>query len=463
MQCFLLFVYQCVAQFYSPIWSFQISANRPFSGILGGILETDERMAILTNLKAKNMEPGDPALPHGGVEGLTLHPSNKGKGHGKWVLRFTSPITGKRRLAGLGTYPEVSIAEAAKKATAMRSDIAQGVDPLQEKEIQKKREKPPSFAEAAVRVHEELKDGWKNPKHQQQWLNTVNQYAVPLIGLMELKDIQPHHMADVLRPIWLSKPETASRLKQRLHVIMSWGWAHGFCISNPVDVVTHLLPTQPSKTTRTIHHPAMSWKDLPVFWQQSLTTQGYDSSRAILKFIILTACRSGEARGMTWDEVDLENATWTIPAARMKAKMQHRVPLSKEAVQILIKQREMNSHIVFPSVKQKRKLTDMTITMLLRRLKAQSDTEGRTATAHGFRSSFRDWCSENGYPRDLAERALAHTIQNKVEAAYHRTDLLEQRRPMMEKWAAYVCSTTSGSITDLFTKAGITNKKQKTV
>lgn len=406
-------------------------------------------MAILTNLKAKNIEPGNPSLPHGGVEGLTLHPSAKLKGHGKWVLRYTSPVTGKRRLAGLGTYPTVSIADAAKKATEMRGAIAKGLDPLIEKETEKQREKPPSFAEAAIRVHEELRQGWKNPKHQQQWLNTVQHYAVPKIGNLSLDQLQPHHIANVLRTIWLTKPETASRLRQRLHAIMAWGWAHGFCTSNPVDVVDHLLPSQLGKAVRTVHHPAMPWRIIPDFWQQHLIKEDYDSSRAILKFLILTASRSGEARGMIWSEVDFENAIWTIPSSRMKAKAQHRVPLSPAALTILRKQRDLDSELVFPSVRSQKQLTDMTITMLLRRLEAPSDTEARLATAHGFRSSFRDWCSENSYPRDLAERALAHTVQNKVEAAYHRTDLLEQRRPMMHKWAEFVSGVQPKSMADL--------------
>jgi integrase len=152
---------------------------------------------------------------------------------------------------------------------------------------------------------------------------------------------------------------------------------------------------------------------------------------------------------MIWSEVDFDNAIWTIPSSRMKAKAQHRVPLSPAALTILRKQRDLDSEFVFPSVRSQKQLTDMTITMLLRRLEAPSDTEARLATAHGFRSSFRDWCSENSYPRDLAERALAHTVQNKVEAAYHRTDLLEQRRPMMHKWAEFVSGVQPKSMADL--------------
>ena len=257
--------------------------------------------------------------------------------------------------------------------------------------------------------------------------------------------LQPHNFANVLRPLWLEKPETASRIKQRLHAIMGWGWARGYCSSNPVDVVEHLLPVQPGKRVRTIHHPAMLWREIPEFWVKHLNNVYHDTSRAILKFIILTACRSGEARGATWEEFDLDARIWTVPAHRMKAKAQHRVPLAAPVLLILKKQKELCQSLVFPSNHSGKQLTDMTITMLLRRLNAPSDTKGRCATAHGFRSSFRDWCSENGYARDLAERALAHTIPNQTEAAYHRSDLLEQRRSMMEKWADYVTSRTTAA------------------
>jgi len=203
-------------------------------------------------------------------------------------------------------------------------------------------------------------------------------------------------------------------------------------------VVHHLLPQQPGKAIRTEHQPAMPWREIPKFVTNRLRgTDRHGQTRAILELLILTATRSGEIRGMCWREVDLDTLTWTIPAERMKAQQMHRVPLSKRALKILETQRGQHKILVFPSPRDQVVLSDMVLTSFLRRVKAISDTPGRVATAHGFRSSFRDWCSEHGYPRDLAERALAHTISNKVEAAYHRTDLLEQRRPMMEAWAEY--------------------------
>lgn len=395
-------------------------------------------MAILTDAKARNLKPDGGAVAHGGVTGLALHASST-KGKGKWVLRYVSPVTGKRRNAGLGGYPDVGIADAAKLALAMREQLAKGVDPLDAKISEANQPQLPTFKKAAETLHGELLPGWKNVKHGQQWINTLTQYALPTLGSTTLDQIEPRHIADTLRPIWLEKPETASRVKQRIHAVMSWGWAHGYCKSNPVDVVDHLLPQQPGKAVRTQHQPAMPWRDIPAFGKKHLYGSGQrDVTRQLLQFLILTACRSGEVRGMTWAEVDFVNSIWSIPADRMKAKQPHRVPLSDHAIHVLRGQQGLHETLVFPSPRDQVALSDMALTTFLRRVGARSDTPGRVATAHGFRSSFRDWCSETGYPRDLAERALAHAVQNKVEAAYHRTDLLEQRRPMMSAWANFI-------------------------
>lgn len=425
-------------------------------------------MAILSDAKARNIKPDDNPLAHGGVIGLTLIPSQT-KGRGKWVLRYVSPVTCKRRKAGLGAYPETGIAEAGKRGAALRELIAAGKDPLEDKAASANVPKVPDFRTAATLVHAQLSPGWKNQKHGQQWINTITEYALPILGALPLNEIQPRHIADALRPIWLSKPETASRLKQRLHAIMAWGWAHGHCVANPVDVVTHLLPQQPGKAVRVEHQPAMRWQDIPAFIKQHLSrADGSDQTRPMLALLILTAVRSGEVRGMRWREVDFEQAIWTVPAERMKAKLAHRVPLSRQALALLRQhqQRQANEpkmltakevngaspaepdDLVFPSPRDRVVLSDMVLTAFLRRIKAPSDTPGRIATAHGFRSSFRDWCSEQSYPRDLAERALAHTVSNKVEAAYHRTDLLDQRRPMMQVWADY-CANQEATLRDL--------------
>lgn len=288
-------------------------------------------------------------------------------------------------------------------------------------------------------MHQELKPGWKNAKHAQQWINTLTEYAFPKIGTIPIDQLTPRHVADVLRPIWLQKAETASRVRQRIHAVTAWGWAHGFNNANPADVVSHFLPGQESKSIRRERQPAMPWQSLPPFAASELGSAGdLDVTRRAMILLILTAARSGEVRGMTWDEVDLQGAVCTIPASRMKAKQAHRVPLSRQAVHLLQQQLGQHRQLIFPSVRANTVMSDMTLTALLRRLDAPSDSNGRVATAHGFRSSFRDWCSEHGYARDLAERALAHTVKSQVEAAYHRTDLLEQRRPMMQAWSDYV-------------------------
>lgn len=396
-------------------------------------------MSVITDTKARNIKPEDKPIPHGRVTGLALHPSSK-RGRGKWVLRYLSPVTQKRRNSGLGIYPEISIAEAGKLATSMREQLAAGIDPLELQKMEKVA--LPTFEEAARKVHSELKSGWKNEKHGKQWLTTLEKHAFHHIGSIALNNITTANVAAVLRPIWLSHPETAKRTKQRIHTVMAWGWAHGFCSANPADVVGHLLPQQPNGTLRTVHQPAMPWKSLPLFLATHIQhDERYNISKALLSVVILTACRSGEARTMRWSEVDFKNAVWAIPAEKMKAGQMHRVPLSKQAMEIIENMRGLHKELVFPSPRKQIVLSDMVLTAFLRRVKAKSDVPGRVATAHGFRSSFRDWCSEHGYSRDLAERALAHTVRNKVEAAYHRTDLLEQRRPMMQAWADYLFSS----------------------
>lgn len=398
-------------------------------------------MAQLTDTKAKRIKPDDKPFTHGGITGLTLHPSSV-RGRGKWVLRYVSPVTQKRRNAGLGCYPEVSIADAARLAQSMREHLAAGYDPLELKKKEAEKAKIPVFEVAARQVHAELSPGWKNKKHVKQWLSTLEQYAFPLLGSITLDAITPVDVAETLRPFWLIRPETASRVKQRIHAVMQWGWAHGHCAANPVDVVEHLLPVQPN--IRREHQPAMPWRQLPQYIAEKVwTDERYNVTRALLLLLILTGARSGEVRGMRWKEIDFNGGIWTVPAERMKGSVQHRVPLSSQAIAVLVQMKGLHDEFVFPSPRKQNVLSDMVLTVFLRKSGAASDTAGRCATAHGFRSSFRDWCSEQGYSRDLAERALAHTIKSQVEAAYHRTDLLEQRAPMMQAWADYVTSEVS--------------------
>ena len=383
----------------------------------------------------------------GSVPGLYLFPSSA-RGKGKWILRYVSPITGKRRDMGLGRYPEVNIATARKSAFEARGSISAGGDPLEsrraEKEAQRAKTEVPTFEAAARSVFEELRPGFRNPKHASQWITTLEQYVFPVIGSGSVADLRASDFADALRPIWLDKPETASRVRQRCDTVMKWCAARDYVVASPVDVVSQLLARQPGKRERVAHHPAVPWRNMPAFVQGVLHSGGSTVGKQALEFLVLTAARSGEVRGMTWSEVDLEGAVWTIPAARMKARVSHRVPLSRGALEILARREEVGSDslLIFSSARGKQ-LSDMTLTKVLRDAKVLSDTPRRAATAHGFRSSFRDWASENAYPRDMAERALAHTIRSASEAAYHRTDLLEARRGMMNEWAVFLLRSSS--------------------
>jgi len=400
---------------------------------------------MLTDAAARKLEPGSKPRSDGAVTGLQLIPSQT-KGQGKWNLRFVSPVTGKRRDMGLGRYPEVSIAAARRAALEAREVIAAGGDPLEVKraeELERKLElSMPSFEQAGRQAFEELKPGFKNAKHIQQWIGTLETYVFPKLGRRPVNELRASDFADALRPIWLIKPETASRVRQRCDTVMNWCAAQDYVIASPVQNVDRLLPKQKGKRERVQHHPAVPWRDIPAFAEQVLSVGKPGKpgmGKLALEFLVLTAARSGEVRHMEWAEIDWNAAIWTIPKKRMKAGVAHRVPLSPRAIEILVARQpeKQFSSFVFPS-RNGGPLSDMTLTKALRDAKVQSDTPGRIATAHGFRSSFRDWASENGYPRDVAERALAHTISSATEAAYHRTDLLEQRREMMDAWGDVV-------------------------
>lgn len=411
-------------------------------------------MPKLTDVQARNLKPGDKKIADGTVTGLYLCPS-RGAGQGKWILIFMSPVTRTRREMGLGTYPEVNIRDARDSAQAARKYVRDGKDPIQQRDLEQAERQTshmvPTFEEAARSVHKEQKPGWSNSKAAAQWLTTLETYVFPQLGRSKVDALKAKDFADALRPIWNTKQETAKRVKQRCSVVMDWCVAREFIQASPVSVVDKLLAKQQSKSGRVKHFPSLPWKDIPDFVERVIKNGKTSMAKPMLEFLILTAARSGEVRGMTWDEVDFGNQVWAIPAERMKAKTAHNVPLSPRAIEILEEQGAAGLHdtLVFPSPRGK-KFSDMVLTKLLRDNKAPSDQPGRTATAHGFRSSFRDWASEHGYQRDLAERALAHTIKNQTESAYHRTDLLEQRRGMMEAWADQVLGKTrSGKVIPL--------------
>jgi integrase len=396
-------------------------------------------MVKLSDALARALDRSDKPVCDDAVSGLYLFPA-KSKGNGKWIFRYVSPLTGKRRDMGLGAYPSVSIRNARLKTIELRGVIDDGSDPLEVRRAlegdQRLRLATPTFEEAARKVHKSISAGFRNAKHIDQWINTLEDYVFPKLGRIRVSELRPAHFADVLEPIWLSKPETASRVRQRCDAAMKWCAAQGFIVASPVAVVQKLLPKQPGKRELVEHHPAVPWREIPALFQSLLSEARLSQGRQMLELLILTATRSGEVRGITWDEVDLNAKVWIIPGIRMKAKVAHRIPLGPRAVTLLSQlkhSRNPSQPLVFSS-RNGTTCSDMVITKMLRDAKVSSDVSGRIATAHGFRSSFRDWASEQGYSRDLAERALAHTIRDATEAAYHRTDLLEQRREMMEAW-----------------------------
>jgi integrase len=365
-------------------------------------------------------------------------------GRGSWEFRYM--IAGKARSMGLGPYPTVGVGEARQKAEAAEKQLANGTDPLSERQVHKaaaaaEAAKAISFREFAERHVNSHETGWRNPKHRQQWRNTLATYAYPVIGDLPLAAITTEHVLQVLRPIWNDKPETASRLRGRIETVLDAAKVSRLREGdNPAVWRGHLafmLPKK-SKVRAVKHHAALDWRDIPAFMAQLWRQNGTGS--LALRFAILTAARSGEVRGAQWNEIDLNAAVWTVPASRMKAAKEHRVPLSADALAILglMQERQDGSGLIFPGMKRGMPLSDMSLGAALRRM-------GRgDLTTHGFRSTFRDWAGETGKPDDIAEAALAHTVRDKTQAAYQRGDLLDRRRKLMDAWCEY-CSDNLGN------------------
>ena len=365
-------------------------------------------------------------------------------GSKSWLYRYM--LAGKAHWMGLGSYPDVSLAEAREKATECRKMVRQGADPLAEKRqqtsvIRASLAKSILFSKAADQFIDAHKSGWKNAKHIDQWRNTLETYANPIIGKIEVSMIDTGHIMRILEKdnLWNEKTETASRVRGRIESILDWATVRKYRSGeNPARWKGHLDKLLPARTKvkKTEHHPALPWQEMGAF-MADLREQAGVAARGV-EFAILTATRSGEVRGAIWAEIDLDNGVWIIPPERMKAKKEHRVPLSGKALDLLKKQKaEYPGDLVFPGMKEGKPLSDMSLTAVLRRM------ERNEITVHGFRSSFRDWAAEStAYPNEMVEMALAHTIGNKVEAAYRRGDLFEKRRHMMQTWSDF-CDTIS--------------------
>ena len=347
-----------------------------------------------------------------------------------WVQRLT--IEGKRKDLGLGSYPTVSLAEARKKAQDNLSLVSAGGNPLAAKQEESALTSIPTF-EALARQHiAENLGSWRSSKHGAQWNSTLATYAFPTLGALKVNEITRKHVVDALSPIWTSKPETARRVRQRIRTVMDRAAALAFIDYNPAgDVINAALAKQPRVKN---HHRALPYDSLPTALRAVQESTASPSVKLAFEMLALTACRSGEVRGMTWDEVDLREATWTIPEARMKAGRPHRVPLSRGALAILEEARTLGDGrgVVFPAPRSGEILSDMAFTKLLRRLELNF-------VPHGLRSSFRDWAAEQtNARRDVVESALAHAVGNATEAAYFRSDLLELRRMLMEEWGEFL-------------------------
>jgi integrase len=359
-----------------------------------------------------------------------------------WIYRYT--FNGRRRDHGLGRYADVTLAEARERAGELRKLVLAGVDPIQAKREGKEAARAAAmhaatFAKCVDAYLDAHAEAWRNAKHRAQWRSSLDTYTGKVLGPLNVAAIDTALVLRVLEPIWRSKTETASRLRGRIESVLDWATVRGFRHGdNPARWKGHLSELLPkrSKVARVKHHPALPYPQIGEFMEQLRAQDGIAASA--LAFAILTAARSGEVRGATWDEIDLAGKTWTVPAERMKAGRAHRVPLSESALAIVnaMDSQRLGSH-VFPGAKEARPLSDMALTAVLRRM-------GRdNVTVHGFRSTFRDWAAEcTSYPSHVVEMALAHTIGDKVEAAYRRGDLFEKRGRLMVEWAKFCAKAT---------------------
>lgn len=375
---------------------------------------------------------------YGDGNGLYLQISASGSK--SWIFRFSN--AGKRREMGLGPLHTISLSMSREKAMECRRLLAAGKDPIVTRDSAKTSQalslaRVKTFDQCAAAYIKAHRGSWKSAKHAAQWESTLATYASPVFGSAPVSDVDTELVMSVLRPIWSTKTETAVRLRGRIESILDWATVSKYRQGeNPARWRGHLenLLANPNKIAPVQNRPALPWEELPDFMAQLVGREGV-AARAT-QFAILTACRSGEVRGASWSEIDLLANVWTVPAARMKAGKEHRVPLSATAV-ALLRDLLRNGETVFPGRIRNTQLSDMSLTAVLRRM-------GRgDITVHGFRSTFRDWCAEaegNAFSREVCEHALAHSLPDKVEAAYRRGDLLEKRVLLMQAWAGYCMS-----------------------
>ena len=390
---------------------------------------------MLNKLSARFVETNTkPGLSN---DGFGLYLKTQPSGAKSWVFRFRSPVTHKKRDMGFGSFPVVSLAQARQEALKARLQLSQGIDPIraraEEREALKVQNETPDFQSFAIEHHSNIKDQWKNKKHAQQWINTLKTYAFPVIGSMQLAHITVNDILRVLQPIWKTKTETATRVRQRIEDVWNAAKLREYVSGdNPARWKGHLelvLPA-PAKITPVKHHDAMPYTDVPAFISKLRASSSL--SAIALEFLILTACRSSEVRLAVWDEVDLESRVWTIPKERMKAGREHRVPLSDRCTELLYGLADRDGYVFANSVSRK-PLGDGAFRALMQRMDVCA------FTPHGFRSSFRDWAAENSNEmNDVIELCLGHAVGSKTEVAYKRSDLLSKRRCVMMEWTSFL-------------------------
>ena len=405
-----------------------------------------------------------PGKPHnvtfsvGGVDGLMLQITPAGAR--SWLLR--ARIGDKRREIGLGGYPDVSLAQARERAREVRDLIWRGIDPVEQRKVNRSalltaQRRGLTFEEATERYLESKLKEFENPKHRKQWPATLYAYAIPQLGRMLVADVTVQDIQRTLEPIWTEKTETASRLRGRIESVLAWATVAGHRAGdNPARWKGNLdaiLP-KPGKLAKVVHHPALTLEDAPSWFADVRSRQGF-ATRA-LEFMALTAARSGEIRGATWAEIDMEGRVWTIPAERMKARSEHRVPLTDDAFSLLERLDQMQgSEFLFPAARGGM-LSDAALGACMKRINEAREggfldrRSNRPAVPHGLRSTFRDWAAERTtYPREMAEIALAHKVGSEVERAYRRGDMIEKRRQMMAAWGRFLKGVTGEKVVKL--------------
>lgn len=376
-------------------------------------------------------------------DGGQLYLRVRADGSKSWAFRYKWQT--KPHWMSLGPLADLSLAEARAKATALRNDLREGRDPLaarRERQAAATNAEGRTFDAVAGLYIEAHRAGWKNAKHAAQWQSTLDMYASPIIGKLAVGSIALDEVLRILRPIWTAKPETASRLRGRIEAVLDFAavhsWRQGENPARWTGYLDQILPAK-AKVRAVAHHAALPWQDVPAAIAKLATSTA--TSAACLRFLALTAARSGEARGARWNEIDLGARTWTIPAARMKARAEHRIPLSDAAMAVLQAMQGLQRKpdgLVFPGGAPGKPLSDVALSKALAAV-----AEG--FTVHGMRSSFRDWCAEStNFPREIAEAALAHGNKDKVEAAYLRGDHIAKRRHLMEAWSRH-CTIPAGA------------------